>query len=189
MTLSNRFTRRRFLATGTAAAGVALAGKAGWPSITLSVERIRTDPALMPDVDGSGKDPVVGGIALSLPLWRGKVAAERRAAAAKRLAAEASGTDRLNQLNARLERALYDLRDAGRKIELYDGELIPQAEQSLAATEESFRAGGAGFDGLVDAERVLLEFRLNLERARADRALALADVTLLTGVEVARSQP
>ena len=167
----------------------ALAGKAGWPSITLSVERIRTDPALMPDVDGSGKDPVVGGIALSLPLWRGKVAAERRAAAAKRLAAEASGTDRLNQLNARLERALYDLRDAGRKIELYDGELIPQAEQSLAATEESFRAGGAGFDGLVDAERVLLEFRLNLERARADRALALADVTLLTGVEVARSQP
>ncbi|MCB1163876.1 MAG: TolC family protein [Candidatus Krumholzibacteriia bacterium] len=170
-------------------AAESLAGKAGWPSITLSVERIRTDPAVMPDVADSGKDPVVGGIALSLPLWRGKVAAGRREAASRRLAAEASRQDLLNRLDARLESALYDHRDAARKIALYDGELIPQARQSLAATEEAFRAGGAGFDGLVDAERLLLEFRLNLERARADRALALADIEQLTGEPTPRTTP
>ena len=38
MTLSNRFTRRRFLATGTAAAGVALAGKAGFASGRVSAQ-------------------------------------------------------------------------------------------------------------------------------------------------------
>jgi outer membrane protein TolC len=166
-----------------------LAGKAGWPSITLSVERIRTDPALMPDVEGSGKDPVVGGIAVSLPLWRGKIAAGRRAAAARRLAVGASRQDLLNRLEARLESALYDHRDAGRKIDLYAGDLIPRARQSLAATEESFRAGSAGFDGLVDAERLLLEFRLNLERARADRAIALAEIELLTGEPTPRTMP
>lgn len=63
----------------------------------------------------------------------------------------------------------------------YRDELIPKAADSLSTTEAAFRAGSADFLALIDAERVLLEFQLEAERALADRLCARANIDRLIG--------
>ncbi len=77
--------------------------------------------------------------------------------------------------------ALYHVRDAARKIDLYGDTLIPKARQSLKATEAAYRAGEATFVDLVDAERVRLEFQLAHERALANHAIRLGQLRMLVG--------
>ena len=58
---------------------------------------------------------------------------------------------------------------------------MPQAEQSLRVTEEAYRAGSVDFFNLIDAERLLLEFRLAHQRGAVDREIALAEIEMLVG--------
>ncbi len=51
---------------------------------------------------------------------------------------------------------------------------IRKAEEALASTEASFQADSSDFQDLIEAERVLLEFQLSRERARADQLRAQA---------------
>mgnify|MGYP001222915214 CR=1 FL=1 len=77
--------------------------------------------------------------------------------------------------------ALYNLRDAERRIALYTDVLLPRARQSLASTEAAYRAGTVEFISLIDAYRLPLEFELALARAQADRAQRLAEVEAIVG--------
>ena len=76
---------------------------------------------------------------------------------------------------------IYKLRDAQRKIELYKDALIPKATESLNVTESGFRAGAGTFSDIIDAQRILLEFKLSHERALTDKELAIAKIEMLTG--------
>ena len=55
-------------------------------------------------------------------------------------------------------------------------------------TSQAFETGQAGFLDLIDAQRVLIDFRLSLERALADRAIAVARVESLVGDGLENSQ-
>jgi outer membrane protein TolC len=77
--------------------------------------------------------------------------------------------------------ALYRFRDAERKIGLYRDTLIPQAKTGLNVAEESYEAGKTDFLSLIDAQRLLLEFELSYERARASREQHLAEIEMLVG--------
>ena len=59
----------------------------------------------------------------------------------------------------------------------------PLGEQALAVSETAFRAGHVDFESLVDAERLLLEFKLVYERALVDRAQQLAEIEWIVGRE------
>ena len=58
--------------------------------------------------------------------------------------------------------------------ELLERVLVIQAEQSLRSAESGYAAGSLSSLDLLDAERVLLDVRTGIERARADHAIALA---------------
>ena len=126
-------------------------------------------------------------ISINLPLGRGKLAAGVREAEAKRRAADRDRAQRENELAAEAKLALYRFSDADRKIGLYRDTLLPMARQSLAVNRKAFEAGKAGFTDVLDAERVLLEFELSLERAQADRATELARLEMLVGRELTDS--
>lgn len=130
------------------------------------------------DADRSGVMAMVG---VTLPVWREKYAAAVREAEARREAVLKQRADLANMLAADVRMALFRLRDAGRKIDLYHRALVPKAEEALKATEAAFRAGTALFTDLVDAERMLLEFQLAYERALADHAIRRAEVERLVG--------
>ncbi len=129
----------------------------------------------------SGQDAWMLWMSLNIPIWYEKYSAGEREARARYHAALQSKTDRENTLVSQVKMALYYYRDAERKTGLYRDTLIPKADESLKATETAFRADRATFLDLIDAERVLLEFQLSYERARADRAQRLAELEMLVG--------
>lgn len=148
-----------------------------------------TDPALMPGTRDSGKDPVMAGFSINLPIWVGKYRAGMREAQARYEAALKTRSDRANTLSADLKLALFNYQDASRKIALYRDALIPKADQTLKVTQRAFEAGRLDFLALIDAQRVLLEFQLIYERALADHAQRLAELEMLLGRSLSAAQP
>lgn len=161
-----------------------LARKQRWPDVSLGVKYVDTGEGLRPGTPGSGTDPVMATVSINLPIWTSKYAAAEAEAKFSRQAVLSAQTDMRNQLLSKLEMALFRYRDAGRKIDLYRDTLIPKANQSLSVAREAFEGGEADFLSLIDAERMLLEFELQFEKARAARARRLAEIEMLTGKEV-----
>ncbi len=152
-----------------------------YPDITLGVDYIQTGEALMAGTPDSGKDPLIAMITINLPIWRGKLRAGVEEAEARQDAAEQGRSHRENELAARLKMVLFRYRDAERKIDLYHGTLLPQAEQSLNVTKQAYEAGAVDFLDLIDAQRLLLQFQLEHERARTNQQQRLAELEMLIG--------
>lgn len=158
-----------------------LARKDYFPDVMLGIEYVDTGEARMSGVEDSGKDPVMAMVTLDLPVWRRSYRAGVREAALSAGAARDARAGLENQLGARLEMTLYRYRDTERKISLYRDTLLPQAEQSLNVAEEAYRSGQADFLSVIDAQRLLLEMQLSLEREKASREQRLAEIEMLTG--------
>jgi len=159
---------------------VQLAKRERLPDFTIGVQYIETGDAAT-SVSDSGKDAVIGTVGINLPLWFGKNRARIASADYQRTAARLTLENRAQTLDADIQQALYQLRDADRKINLYKESLIPKAEQSLEVNRKGYEAGQMEFINLIDAERMLLEFELSYERALADHLKYRAELAKLTG--------
>jgi len=164
---------------------IELAKKDYYPDVTLGVSVIDTDESIVGRPKDDGKDPVVASVSVNLPIWSRKYSAGVRQARARYNAARRDRTETANSLSRQLKTALYRFRDGERKIGLYRDTLLPKAEEALKVTEADFRAAKGTFTDLVDAQRILLEFGLSLERAFADRSQALARLEMLVGSQIA----
>jgi len=162
-------------------AAAALAGKGAIPDLTIGAEYIDTGPAIDPSMPGSGKNAAMATASINVPLWFSHYRAESAQAQARRSASVHEAQQLQNRLLAELERALFEYRDAERRIELYAYTLLPKARQSFEVTEDAFTSGEATFTDLIDAQRTLLEFELAYERARADRTTRLAQLETIVG--------
>jgi outer membrane protein TolC len=158
-----------------------LARKQGMPEFGLGLDYIVTGDARMPGVPDSGQDAAIAMFSVNIPLWRGKYRAAVAEAEARRAAAEAALEDQTNELRSRLRMAIYRHRDAERKINLYGATLLPQARSALSVAQQSYETGKGDFLNLIDAQRALLEFELEQQRALANREQALAGIELLVG--------
>ena len=172
-----------------AEAGVGLAERSRYPDMRVGVDYVDTDDALNAGVVDSGKDSVMAMVSVSLPLWYGKHRAAGREARQHKAAIENERADAERRLEAALAMALYHFRDAERKIELYGKTLVLQAEQSVKVARKGFESGETSFTGLIDAQRLLLEFQLAHQRAQADRGQRLAEIEVLVGREIGGRKP
>ncbi len=184
LSTSNPELKRLAAMTRKENAGAKLARKARIPDLTLGLTYIQTDETLMPGASDSGKDPFIASVSVNLPIWFGKLKAGEQEAAYRHAAAEELRDETENRLRADLQMALFKFRDAERKITLYGAALVPKAEQSLEVTRESFETGRVSFTSLIDTERMLLEFQLATDRARADREIRIAEIEMLTGERI-----
>lgn len=155
-----------------------LARKSAYPDVTIKADYILTDDAMNPSIAESGDDAFIAGVSINLPIWNDKYEAEVREAINRRLATASQKQDQENLLLAELERAMYDYRDARRKITLYRETLIPKARESLTSTLRSYETAKSSFLDLLDTERELLEFELIQRRAQSDAAIALAKIEM-----------
>ncbi len=162
---------------------VSLANKAYFPNFKFGISFIETGEALDPTMPESGKDPLLVSASINLPIWIGKKNAGRNEARARFKSAQYNRQDAENRLMAYFEKVLFGYNDAVRKINLYQGGLIPKTEQSLYAAFASYQASESDFLNLIDSERILLEFQLKLEEARVNKSKRLAEIELLAGIE------
>jgi len=166
-----------------------LARKQYVPDVTLGMTYTfvgdRTDAAgrAMPPPD-DGQDILGVGGGINLPIWWGKLKAgvqeglEREANAAK--------VERLvvTMIDQSLGDLLYRIPLTWDRLHLFEAVLVIQAEQSLRSAEAGYASGTLGALDLLDAERVLLDVKTATARARADYAIALAEIEGAIGAPV-----
>lgn len=162
-----------------------VARKVGLPDLTVGLDYIVTGEAMNSSTPGSGDDPIMLSLGINLPIWRDKYNAAVRESLARRLSVASERDSQENRIAAAIHRAWFEHTDADRRVRLYEGTLIPKAEESLRASLAGFRGGETSFLDLLDTERTLLEFAIAVERARADRGKALARLHTLVGQPVA----
>lgn len=167
---------------------VALAKKKFYPDLGVGIDWIDTGDAPVPGVRDSGKDPVILMFSMNLPVWRKSYGAAELQARARRRRLAHEKKELANSLVARAERILYDFEDSERKIRLYGGTLVPKAEELLGASEAAYAAGTVDFLTLLDAQQTLLRFRLQDERALADREQKLAELEMLAGTALSGTE-
>jgi outer membrane protein, heavy metal efflux system len=182
-----RIEEHAWLAESSEAAERA-AGAGRYPGFTVGLDWIETGPARVQEVDDSGKDAVVASLMVSVPLWGGSYRDEMAAARAEGAAREADGEAARRTAAAELERALSEVRDAQRRIELYRDVLVPEAETVHASLLGGLGAGRASLAQTLLSERELLELHVDLARARAEHAAAWAFLERVVGRPVERDR-
>lgn len=166
--------------------GTDLAQKAFYPDFFVGADYTFIGSSESSGVSGSGDDALALTLGFDLPIWRASYRAGRRAAEARMKVARKEQEEALNRLSSDLEMALYEFRDRNRRVGLFRESLVPKGEESLQALDTAYQAGDEGFLDLIDAQRVLLEFQLQVARAEADRAQALAKIERITGISLHR---
>jgi outer membrane protein TolC len=155
-----------------------LAGKAGWPDLTVGVEYM---------AERDMEDAVTWMAGINLPIWR-----RSRVASAKREADQALAAARADRLQTGNE-AAFMVRDAytmattmRSQVALYRDAVLPQAEQALGSTRATYETNGTEFMMYLDTQRSLLQARLmyvealaEFMKARAELGLAVGEPTLL----------
>lgn len=116
---------------------------------------------------------------MSLPVWRDKLAAEIAGARRAELAAQARLTAGQIDLTVGFAEKSFAYRETNRNLALLQTRLIPKARQSLELARAGYLSGTIDFFNLMDAERTLLAFQMREVEARADREIALAELSLL----------
>jgi outer membrane protein TolC len=127
-----------------------LAAKEYFPDVTFGVQWIDTTDIAGQELADNGKDPLIGTVSVTVPLWWQKYSAGVREARAGRHAALKRRTDRELELSTALELALYGFRDAERKVDPYGDGLIPNAREVLAANMTADESGDADVLDLLD---------------------------------------
>ena len=173
--------------------GVQLARRQFRPDFTAGVTwgNVRARQA-MPSgvaVPSNGKDAYGVTLGMSLPLRRGKYDAGVRAAVESATAAREAYRASANVMESEIRSLSFRLQTILRQIQLFDGTLLPQAEQAFDATREAYSNGGLGVISLLDVQRMLLDVRLGLARLRTDYLNALADLERAIGARVPEKDP
>ena len=165
-----------------AAAEARLAAFRTRPAFSLSAMTIETGEADMHDTEDSGKDPWLVGVGVSVPLWASSNRSRRREAELGRLAAAEDRRALESRTKAEVRSVYFRLQNARRLIELYDGSLLPQAEQAMA-TSAAWQQDRPTKDisGLLETQTTWLSFSLARLRAVADYQQVLARLERLAG--------
>jgi len=150
-----------------ARAAVALARKQYYPDLTARFDYTLTSEGPLPVAD-NGTDSYWGTLSVNLPIWRKRLDAGVSQARAGLGEAEAAYRDEQERADREITDLRFRLTTSGDQVALFETGLVPQAEQALRATMDSYRTGQAGFLDLLDAERDWLDLRLAGFRARAD---------------------
>src|SRR5690606_2946179 len=125
-------------------------------------------------VADSGKDAVIVGAGIRIPLWQGSYSDSIAAARADARAQRADQRALADRAAAELTTSLSNVEDAVRRAALYRGTLVPQAESAYDSVLGAYTVGRGTVAQTLLAQRDLLELRVELDRARADYERAWA---------------
>lgn len=158
------------------------------PSFTVGADWILTGEAAMSGVQDSGKDALMVGVGLRLPIFQGSYSESVEAAEADGRAERKSQQAAADQALAELQLALSALRDAVRRVELHEYTLLPQAEAAYRSVLGAYTTNRGSVAQLLLAQRDLLELNIALQQARADHARAWSRLEQVVGQHLGHGQ-
>ncbi len=160
-----------------------LAKKTGKPNLMLGFDYVIVGKSSNPmaDPSESGKNafvfPMVG---ISVPLYRQKYTSMVKEATLMQESTENEKLDKTNVLETTYEKANKDYMDADRRIPLFLGQ-SGKAVTAMNILQTAYETDGKNFEEVLRMERQLLKYKLELEKARADKDAAIAFIYYLMG--------
>jgi cobalt-zinc-cadmium efflux system outer membrane protein len=151
------------------------------PSLGIGIDWIITGDAVDPTMAQSGKDAVIMMGSVRIPLWTRAYRAGVRQAQARGAMYRAREVAAKNTATADVERQLAAVRDSERRVTLYRGTLVPQAQAVYGSVLGSYEAGRAGVADVLLAERDLLDLEVGRFVAEAEHAIAWAELEKVVG--------
>jgi len=121
--------------------------------------------------------PTVG---ISIPLYRSKYKAKVQEVIYLQEAKSFEKSDKQNTLTVLFESIWKDYQDANRRFSLYQ-EQTELAQKSLSILESKYATNNIDFVEILRMERKLLEYKLKMQKAVADREAAVAFIEYLQG--------
>lgn len=128
-----------------------------------------------------GREPIMPGIGVMLPLWRGGVRAQVEEAEARMRQRQFESEQARLTLNTEFRDVMRQLAQAGERIRRYDDAIRPRIELTREATLSGYRAGTSALIELLDVERTAFDLELELLSARAREAELYARLRYLIG--------
>lgn len=128
----------------------------------------------------AGDESVTAGLSVPLPLWYRRQG-EIETALGARHRAEAERLRVQNEITQAITQHVQDVRTANEQLQVFEGGLLKQAEQTLRVARVSFQQGAAGLLDLLDSQRVYRQTLLEYVQARADLSIALARLERAVG--------
>ena len=151
------------------------------PSIGLGLDWIITGDGIDPAIPKSGQDAVVGVVALKVPVSGGAYKAAQQQAKIEGAMYRSRERAARDRAVAELEQALANLRDAVRRVLLYETTLVPQAETTYSSTLDGYQSGRSSLAEVLIAEKDLLELALGLFQAHASYGVSWAELERVVG--------
>lgn len=160
---------------------VEVARKEGLPSLTVGAGYTVISPREGMEIPGNGKDAILfPQVGLRVPIFRKKYRAMQKEALLEKEAVELRKENLENQLLTDLEEQYRDLLNARRQVELYK-RLSTLAEESFSLLQTEFSTGKNSFEEVLRMERQLLNYRLELARARTALNRHVYNINYLMG--------
>lgn len=181
---AGRILEERALAQHPELAGLEARVSANQSRITLARKGFYPDFRVGVGYNSLWNDPdkrTVVGVSINIPLDRGKRRAELSHARAQARQAEWALADRRAALLADIAQTRAEVSEAQESVRLFESELVPLAEEYLAAAIADYESGAGAFLNVIMAEQRVLDTGLALARARADYARHLAELERVTG--------
>lgn len=160
-------------------AAVEFARKGYWPDFKVGLTWMLVEDE-GPAAD-SGTDALGVTVGFEVPIWRDSIGARVDEAKANERAATHMVQTERTRIRSLLADRVYDFVNARRLLQLYDTNLLPQAEAALdSAEEQSLKSGKLGT--LLERRAIWLQFGLARERALADMYKSLARLEQVVGI-------
>lgn len=135
-----------------------------------------------------GRNAWMLSVGINIPIWRKKLYAAEAEQALKIKAAEQQYKDIENMTLSKINELFFEINTAKERIELYEHSLIPQAEQSLKASEVGYLTGKVDFLNLLDSERMILQLKTGYYKSVSDYGKSLAHLERVVGKELVEYQ-
>lgn len=129
-----------------------------------------------------GQDAWMGMVSINLPIWQDRIKAGVDEAKDKLASSRDVYQNVHNSVAFQIKDALFKQQTAKDLVDLYNDALIPQAQESLKASQAGYETGKTDFLNLIDSERVLLNFKIAYYRAVADYEKSVADLERAVGM-------
>jgi len=160
-----------------------LAKKNYYPDFKIMVDYIDIGGGTTTNVK-DGRNSWMASVGINIPIWRGKLHASEAEAAIKIDASRESYKNVENKTLSRVNELFFEVNTASEEVNLYKYSLLPQAEQSLKASEVGYLAGKVDFLNLLDSERMLLQIKIGYFKAIADLGKSIAQLERIVGKEL-----
>lgn len=161
------------------------ARRMGLPMVGLGVQYMlnqkRDDPTVMPDMDGM--DMWMGMIKVTLPIYRHKIKAQRRAAELMKQNADESYLRKVDVLRSQLLGISQRAADVQRKIRLYQQDM-DILTNTLELMKGEYATGTVTLSDILQTEREQLNYAFSHAEARAQYNMIVAEFEKIASIQV-----